>query len=663
MLRVKSITLENIKTFTGLTTVSFDDSKPINTVSGINGSGKSTVFKSLVIAQKLFFFNQIKHNDALREKISEELLSYFNGEGSKITVTLVIIEREIIQEVSYSVHCTKRTNEGIEWRIHPGTNEAVSIIEKYWNLKAPKYLIIYIDSNKFSNEADFSSSEISISRSKSVEELAAEYIFRPEQLFQSTYERLMIDYARERIIPSKQRRDLPHVVAKILISRLLPYLEILNFTGSVRDRQFILLVKRKGRRKKDAYDMRYLSSGEKTIFYTLHFVCYMKSLSMLIIDEPENNLHENLLSDYVRLLNEMCVAVNFGDYVRGQAKIMKRPLPALMAKNIDKLYQTFDLQRVFMLTHSKTLAYNVFGFGKNYYMHDRMLPIDNDETERVFREIGLSKVYEKVLFVEGITELGFIEKVMAPYNVKVRALGGCSQVISAYRHYSGYRQYIKDAAFCFMIDRDTRDDADIELLRSQDPVSFDSTFIVMNRHEFENYFIDETIWLEVHRRYISFTSLFPVDSITQEDIQRDLRTLADETKDKVLRQTLAYYNGQSLSDLQAEITSNHMPIDQTAYMSYIAERFENSKLATTMSRVKSNYRKAKEQISDWDSNWETLCDGKYVLDKYINKVASRYNAKDDQVTSVLFEVARSMKESDAGMLLTMVHNKLKTLSS
>ena len=59
MLVLQSLTLYNVKKFKGENTIDFSDTEnKIYSLSGNNGSGKTTVLHSLMIAQMVFFMKQ-----------------------------------------------------------------------------------------------------------------------------------------------------------------------------------------------------------------------------------------------------------------------------------------------------------------------------------------------------------------------------------------------------------------------------------------------------------------------------------------------------------------------------------------------------------------------------------------------------------------------------
>src|SRR5690606_24400778 len=121
---------------------------------------------------------------------------------------------------------------------------------------------------------------------------------------------------------------------------------------------------------------------------------------------------------------------------------------------------------------------------------------------------------------------------------------------------------------CFMIDRDARNNVEIEEIRTRDREIFDETFIVLDKHEFENYFLEPALWKQVHDKFRAFMELFEIPEISEKDIYTEIKSFADSTKDQILVKTLTHYNSMSLSSLQREITNPQIPVTPAEYMAY-----------------------------------------------------------------------------------------------
>lgn len=648
-MKVKSIILNDIKSFAKATNFDFSQSDKINTVSGINGSGKTTVFKSLILAQKLFFskvFNLSLNN-------SEELLNYFNNTNSTITLVFVFEDGE---ERTFSLKCINRTKEYAEINLIITDSDKEKIIEN-WNIESPKNLIIYIDSNRNIFEENFSNEDINISSNDS-KSLLLDYITQPDKLFNTTYERLIKDYIRERIIPSTPRTDLPHYTTKILLHNILDYLEFSNFTALERKDQFIMQVKTGDKKKKNIYDLRNLSSGEKTLFYVLHFICYVKSIGMLIIDEPENNLHEDMLTKFINMLSEVTLEENFSEMIFRCANNIKHTISPNLKKQIINYYKDHKLSQTYLLTHSKNLIYNNFTIGKNFVINKCIALIDYENHEKILREIGLSKIINKVLFVEGKTENEILQTILSSQNIKIKTLKNSYDVVETYKKYYSIHSLIRDVQFCFLIDRDTRDDSNINDIRNLDPGFFDNHFIILQRHEIENYLLDSTVIHNIYKRHNELNDEILIPTI--EVIDEIIKDVADKNQEIVLRKTLQNLNQNSLSEIKLAISTKTLIVDnKTEYESYVKEVFNSDTIEITKQKIIDNFDVLNRIINDWEENWLSLCDGKIVL----HQVKSKF-ARDLQITSERFikELIKQVQNKKSHEFNNVINSIIKILN-
>ena len=113
MLTVKKVVLKNVRSFLQETPFEFENAKVINTISGINGSGKSTVFKALMLAQRAFFHNQLEDSEERRKSIANDLLAMLNEVGAFITITFEIVTESTISHATLRFRCVEQTSEQI----------------------------------------------------------------------------------------------------------------------------------------------------------------------------------------------------------------------------------------------------------------------------------------------------------------------------------------------------------------------------------------------------------------------------------------------------------------------------------------------------------------------------------------------------------------------
>ena len=289
-MRIESVELYNVKSFGQKLTIDFDYDSSIFSFSGRNGSGKSTILKSVYLIQKAYFFKTGSEDDW--REIDAEARRFLNAEGSYIGI--------VLQEGEDRSSLTLYRRAGIVELEEVGSE----LVERYWNPDNPEGLILYIDASKGFSEETLRFNEINITENTRGD-LALEAVRRPEELFSGVYRQLVKDYVHGRLIPSKPDRLLYYRVASRMFSKLIPNIELKNFSGKHKSGEFVLLGKANRDSRKPLYDVREFSSGEKALLSTLSFLCMSKSVSALIIDEPENHFHESLLLEFMSLLHTL----------------------------------------------------------------------------------------------------------------------------------------------------------------------------------------------------------------------------------------------------------------------------------------------------------------------------------------------------------------------
>ena len=188
------------------------------------------------------------------------------------------------------------------------------------------------------------------------------------------------------------------------------------------------------------YDARNLSSGEKLIWYTLLIMNYIKKIGVLVIDEPENHLHEQL-------------AWNFAVFLKNEIAVKQK-----------------SVNQIFMITHSKNMVYNNFSLGVNYVinMDGELLLIEKENCEDILRKCGVSYIDDYILFVEGNTESDLLSKYCERNNIKLRKMSNCAEIIQTYKSLVKVKDLLYAPKFVFMIDADTRHNEDITKIQGDD---------------------------------------------------------------------------------------------------------------------------------------------------------------------------------------------------
>ena len=360
MITISKVVLNNIKKFKGIHEFSFSE-KNIFTISGKNGSGKTTIIESLMICQMAFFVNSNKdllEHTEIYNKATEKICSLLSGNYSSIS--LYMIESESNKEITFTVNIGFIAEDYITWSLEI-SNEDYNIFAKYWDLQNPSCLFFYIDSDKYFDEKSITYDSLKIKKNDDPDSFLLNYIVDYKNVERFAYQKLINDWILQRLVPPDVNYQLSFLIGRILFSYLLPQLRIQHFTGATGN-QFSILAKNIEENSKE-FDYRFLSAGEKSIFYLCILINYFSNIGLLIIDEPENHLHEDLL---LRLADTLQQIINCNDYPQYiiEKNIYKKKTQKAEESKFDldtkKVFKNYKLQKVIFTTHSKSLIYKNF---------------------------------------------------------------------------------------------------------------------------------------------------------------------------------------------------------------------------------------------------------------------------------------------------------------
>lgn len=625
-MRINSIELYKVKSFDSHISINFDDTTNLFALSGKNGAGKSTILKSAWLVQKVHFCKLLNESG---EVISadDDALRFLNGEDSFIS--LKVSDGDDLAEIKIYLDqkklCISYENE--------------NLIKKNWNLNNPTNLILFIDASKGFSEDTLKYDEINISKNDR-NDLSLEAILRPESLFAGIYRQLVKDHVHGRLIPSKPDRLLYFRVAAKMFTTLIPTVELKNFSGNHKPGEFVLLGKANIDRRKPLYDVREFSSGEKALLSTLAFLCISKSVSALIIDEPENHFHESLLLEFMSMLNKLCEQGGVLKWASSAAENLKDEW-------LEKEYKDHNLSQILISTHSKSLIYKVFSMGQNFTITDKVNSIAYDEAENELRKLGLSSIYTQVILVEGIRDNEALEHVTEGRNITIRSLNGSNAVIDAFKRLAEVRHYIHDSEFVFLVDSDNKPDDFFKNLEDINSQFFHKALIKLDKHELENYFLDAKTISLVVSKFLSITG--EVDrQPTEDEIAIKIIELAKESLPQVYKKEISLAFQHSVSNHFSGLTWGNKNFewgDINNVTDQIAKDVLSNDRVTELHNILRETAKDVFDIYE-KANPETLidrCDGKQVLGKLSAYYAKHAGIEPKAFKKAIFKYAFSTK--------------------
>ncbi len=631
-MKLKKIELNSIKSFEGQINVDFSENTTMFTFSGKNGSGKSTLLKAVWLVQKYYFCTLLEDINELA-RVKEEVQRFFSDNKSYIN----LIFQDSLDEITLIL---KNTNNILSLSI---SNE--ELLEKYWNLKNPNNLILFIDASKGFSEETLQFNEMNITKNSNLD-LVLTAILKPESLFYGVYRQLVKDYIQSRLIPN--RKNGYFKIMSAVFNTLIPSVEVANFSGNHRPGEFVLLGKNKNIKNTKLYDVREFSSGEKTLLSTLTFLLISKSVGILIIDEPENHFHESLLLELISTLNLLCVE-------NGLSKIIeKENFHDVIKKN---KYDTYKMNQIIVSTHSKSLIYKSFSIGENYIIDKDIKKILYESAEKELRGLGLSTIYNKVLLVEGKGDNEALEFTLKDKNIKIVQLNGSKSVIDTFKRIAKLKEYVKDTQFVFMVDSDNKPEDFFDKLKKDNETFYADTFIKLNKHEFENYLLDSKNILKVINQYSKVSGT--THNITVEDIEKETIKLIKNSLDLVYKKELSLRFQQTIETYYSEKIWGNKAFkwdkEENIKEQLISINNDSSELDNLL-QVNSTgmFNLYKDSTNE---NLINRCDGKIILKQLISSYAKKTNIGHTVLTKAVYKSALDSDDSELSSIIKTIFSK------
>ena len=646
---LNKVILNNIRKFNGYQEFVFDKKNIINTISGKNGSGKSTIVESVILCQKAFFVNQMEPVDVLnldsivngkinlREQVGKELCALAAQKKASIQIDLVFLKEDIKLDdraidkeefyISIILSTADATSDRCNWNIKVLGDGGDKILPKIWNLQNPSNIIVFLNADKIVYEDDFTYQKISMISEENMSPII-NFVLDSKKIYQNMYNIIMNAYIYQRINPQNPRKDKFFNDSQIMFEQVMQGLRVSNFSGKDKKDQFVLMAKSKAK-----YDARNMSSGEKLVWYTFLLLNYIKKIGILIIDEPENHLHEQLAWKFIEFLKKLALSSG----------------------------ETLHIGQIFLITHAKNIIYNNFADGENYVIesNNKMHLIDKENCEDVLRECGISYVDDKILFVEGKTESEYLEKLCGNNNIKIRELANCSEIIQVYKSLLKVKELVYVPKFVFMTDRDTKKDKEISGLRNLDKDFYDKHFAFLPVHEIENFFLDEK---KISKSVNNLLEVLKKEKLSEDTLQKKIRRIADESLEDTKRKYLNNEIRLKIKDMANLIKQRDIAIgNQNNYEEYIDQVFSGEKFEEYIKQIKDEHQAMMEKYNllNWNKKWKKLCDGKRVFNQFLTEIGKEIGVPAKSIEKMIIEDIISDSSSDICIFWKSVLERLE----
>lgn len=628
---LKSVTLNNIKKYKETINIDLSDCSFLNTISGKNGSGKSTIFESIIVVQKAFFADLLEPKGTLiltqimngqisyRQKVAKELASLASDCMASIVLTIGFTKNDLekvglqLQDehifISLTLSGSKITGSSCDWSINVDGSFEQDVLSKFWNLDNPTNIIVMLSADKNVYEEDFGYDKINLIANKNSTPII-DFVMDSKNIYQHMYDIMMNAYLYQRLNPLQPRRDDFVNQSITMFSELMDGVSVSNFSGKQIENQFVLLAKNiLPNQKSVKFDARNLSSGEKLIWYTILVLNYLKKIGLLIIDEPENHLHEQLAWRFVLFLQEIS----------------------------EKSENSISIGQVFLITHAKSLIYNNFSLGCNYIANDTgLVSVSKEDCETVLRSCGISFVEDKVLFVEGRTENENLAKLCDQHNIKIKVVGNCSEILQIYGSLIKVKEIVTVPKYVFMLDQDTRDNQKIQELRNEDPTYFDNHMVFLPVHEIENFLLDEQVISDVLNNYLQDCSNERVDSTR---VIQKMKEYADTSLDITRKKYLNYELDYAIKGLAKSVNQRNILVSSKVdFTTYVTSILSESVITNFISSMGQKYDDMEQKYShtNWDADWKKLCDGKIVFNNTCSYLGQTYRMNTAMLKTKIF---------------------------
>lgn len=354
------------------------------------------------------------------------------------------------------------------------------------------------------------------------------------------------------------------------------------------------------------HDMDFLSSGEQEILMTYTNILKMKLTgSVILFDEPDLHLNAALERKVIRNIKKIVDAGN-------QIWINTHSLEIIGTVPLENLYK----------------MYIVFPEGKSNQIELCSSNRDRFETLKLLgASTGIQLISQKIVFVEGPIDKEILQNLFEDFSDVVsfvatkgiRPLMGLSQAIIG-----PLDEATKYEAFYMVRDRDLLSNTEAEAICNK----YKGKVFVWNVRTIENHLLDPRILL----RILNQLGIKPFD--TEESIRKALRGIANDLKTDVIADLISGEINRRLTDKAFGFPSVNTLEDLEKTILEIGQ-IKRDKLSKQFSSesLKNLLEEKKHFVNNgWDEKWLQLCDGKRVLQEFINRYIRPHGRSVDLAT-------------------------------
>ena len=340
------------------------------------------------------------------------------------------------------------------------------------------------------------------------------------------------------------------------------------------------------------HDIDQMSSGEKELFSIFVNLFRIRSLpSVILYDEPERHLNAGLESKIIPALDKLNTENQIWFATHGIEFIGSVPLDEII--ELKRKENRIEPERI--TEDSKTRRIRLF--------------------EALGAKVGLQLASNRIIFVEGKdanSDKFIIEKLAGTKipGVMFVSSGPATGVMTAGTHAALLiEEASEDASFLMVMDRDYRDDADVESLKKKGK---DRVF-VWNCHELENLLLDDETIFEVLK------SNGEAVLKTPDDVNSELLNAA-KGKEEIFVSQWVSFRAWNNAHTKGDEEQAH-PKDEENFKKMAASRIKKCQEAYSEKNSEAMLSDAKKVVSNCFKNgtWKVLLPGKEILEEFRKK--------------------------------------------